>query len=120
MKTQIIIAALFAATAGSVSALESVVTDQVSADERPAVIEIQHEFAALFPKLNEPRWAALRLIVQNDAIKLSGKGMTATIIARDESEASTVADTMHKFGATVDFATAIDAGAKLVTIKVYR
>lgn len=115
-----VIAALFAGQALAIDVA-------MSADRSPEVgaamlteITLQHDYVDQFKNFGEPHFFPIAQFVRDAAQRLTAPGMTATIIARDVAEADLVASTYRGYGATVNFATAIDPSAKLVTIKIHQ
>lgn len=86
----------------------------------PHEITLQHEFVEQFKLFDDTRFQPLSKFIRDVAPQLTTPGMTATIIAHNDAEADLVANTYRRYGATVNFATAIDPGAKLVTIKIHQ
>lgn len=86
----------------------------------PHEITLQHEFVEQFKLFGDARFQPLSKFIRDVAPQLTTPGMTATIIARNDAEADLVANTYRRYGATVNFATAIDPAAKLVTIKIHQ
>lgn len=107
--------------AGQALALDVGTSSKVSQDavDVPHEITLQHEFVEQFKFFGDTRYFPLSKFVRDVAPSLK-QGMTATIIARDDDEADLVASTYRRYGATVNFATAIDPAAKLVTIKIHQ
>jgi hypothetical protein len=117
-----IVAVIAALIAGQALALDVGSSTQASPEAVavPHEITLQHEFVEQFKLFDDTRFQPLSKFVRDVAPQLTAPGMTATIIARNDAEASLVASTYRRYGATVNFATAIDPGAKLVTIKIYQ
>lgn len=121
MKQRKLIAAVFSVLfAGQALALDQAGSEKFTptADSVPVEITLQHEFVEQFKLFDDPRYLPLSKIIRGDARRLNEPGMIATITARDEVEASLVADTYRRYGATVNFAKVIDPVASLVTINI--
>lgn len=117
-----IVAVIATLIAGQALALDVGTSAQVSPEAAavPHEITLQHEFVEQFKLFDDARFQPLSKFVRDEAPRLVKPGMTATIIARNEAEAALVASTYRRYGATVDFATAIDPAATLVTIKIHQ
>lgn len=91
----------------------------------PHEITLQHEFVESFRQFNKTTpggWHHHRIAGSfiRQVAPLLTESMTATIIARDDAEALLVADLYRQAGAKINFATATDAAAKEVTIKIHQ
>ena len=127
MKYRNVIALSIALIAGPALALDVGTSSKVSPTvaDVPTEITLQHEYVDSFRQFNKATpvgWLHHRVagsFIRQVAPSMT-EGMRATIIAQDDAEASLVADLYRQAGAKIDFVSAIDPGAKLVTIKIYQ
>lgn len=100
-------------------ALETASTEQMSDEAKTSEIVLQHDFVEMFSHLNEPRYGAIALMMQNSATHLFDKNATATITAKDAAEAALVEQTYRRYGAMAKINQVIEPGAKSVTIRIH-
>lgn len=92
----------------------------IGAGSIPQEVTLQHSYVEEFKLFDQPRFYPAAAFVRQLGQRLAEPGIKATILAKDQAEASLVASTLREYGAQISFAQAINPNAKEVTIKIYR